>query len=47
MLVAIMTAHVLGGALLLASSVILAIRCCRLVPARGPLAESSGAKVSA
>jgi heme A synthase len=41
MLVAITVAHVLGGALLLAASVLLTLRCYRLTPAHRPAAESS------
>jgi cytochrome c oxidase assembly protein subunit 15 len=41
LLVAVAVAHVLGGALLLAASVVLTLRCCRLIPARRAEAESS------
>lgn len=41
LLVTITVAHVLGGALVLAASVVLTLRCYRLIPARGRVAESS------
>jgi heme A synthase len=41
LLVTITVAHVLGGALTLAASVVLTLRCYRLIPAHRAVAESS------